>query len=38
VKREIRRLKERGAIERVGSDKTGFWKVLKEAEDEKRDG
>jgi predicted HTH transcriptional regulator len=33
VKREIKRLKECGAIERVGSDKTGCWKVLKVSEE-----
>ena len=29
VKREIKRLKDCGYIERVGSDKTGYWRVLK---------
>ncbi len=28
TKREIKKLKEQGVIERVGSDKTGSWKVL----------
>jgi len=32
VKREIKRLKEIGVIERVGSDKAGNWKVLKDIE------
>ncbi|MCL1905121.1 MAG: Fic family protein [Methanomassiliicoccaceae archaeon] len=29
VKRETKRLKENGTIERVGSDKTGHWRILK---------
>jgi fido (protein-threonine AMPylation protein) len=29
IKRELKRLKDNGEIERVGSDKTGYWKVLK---------
>ena len=29
VKREIKRLKDSGCIERVGSDKTGYWRVIK---------
>ena len=28
VKRALASLKEKGLIERVGSDKTGYWKVL----------
>ena len=28
VKRRIKKLKERGNIERVGSDKAGYWKVI----------
>lgn len=28
VKRVLESLKEKGLIERVGSDKTGYWKVL----------
>lgn len=28
VKRRIRGLKEKGIIERIGSDKTGYWKVI----------
>jgi len=32
VKREIKRLKEQGTIERIGSDKTGYWKVLKDVD------
>jgi len=32
VKREIRRLKECGAIERIGSDKAGRWKILKDVQ------
>jgi ATP-dependent DNA helicase RecG len=28
VKRKIKILKERGQIERVGSDKTGYWKTI----------
>lgn len=30
VKRKIKNLKERKIIERIGSDKTGYWKILKE--------
>ena len=29
VKRKIKNLKEEGIIERIGSDKTGYWKILK---------
>ena len=29
IARNIKSLKEKGFIERVGSDKTGYWKVLK---------
>ena len=29
VKRHIKKLKENGKIERIGSDKTGYWKVRK---------
>lgn len=29
VKRKIKELKEQKMIERVGSDKTGYWKVIK---------
>jgi len=32
VKREIKRLKECGTIERTGSDKTGHWKISKDVE------
>jgi predicted HTH transcriptional regulator len=28
VKRKIKVLKERGIIERIGSDKTGYWKII----------
>jgi predicted HTH transcriptional regulator len=28
VKRELKHLKDSGKIERIGSDKTGEWKVL----------
>ena len=28
VKRKIKNLKEQGIIERVGSDKTGYWKAI----------
>lgn len=28
VKRVLASLKEKGLIERIGSDKTGYWKVL----------
>lgn len=28
VRRRIKRLKEEGAIERVGSDKTGYWRII----------
>ena len=28
VKRKIKELKEQGIIERVGSDKTGYWKII----------
>ena len=28
VKRKIKDLKEQGIIERVGSDKTGYWKLI----------
>jgi Predicted transcriptional regulator containing an HTH domain and an uncharacterized domain shared with the mammalian protein Schlafen len=28
VKRKIKDLKEQGIIERVGSDKTGYWKII----------
>ena len=28
AKRKIKELKEKGMIERVGSDKTGFWKII----------
>ena len=28
VKRKIRKLKEQGIIERIGSDKTGYWKII----------
>ena len=27
VKRKIKNLKEQGIIERIGSDKTGYWKI-----------
>jgi ATP-dependent DNA helicase RecG len=29
VKRKIKDLKEKGIIERIGSDKVGYWKVIK---------
>lgn len=29
VRRKIRALRNQGKIERIGSDKTGFWKILK---------
>ena len=29
VKRELKRLKDSGQIERIGSDKTGKWKIVK---------
>ena len=29
VKRKIKKLKEKSIIERVGSDKTGYWKIIK---------
>ncbi len=28
AKRKIKDLKERGIIERIGSDKTGYWKII----------
>jgi predicted HTH transcriptional regulator len=28
AKRKIKELKEKGIIERTGSDKTGFWKII----------
>jgi len=28
VKRKIKSLKEQGIIERIGSDKTGYWKII----------
>ena len=28
AKRKIKELKEKGKIERTGSDKTGFWKII----------
>lgn len=28
VRRQIKELKEKGAVERIGSDKTGHWKIL----------
>lgn len=28
VKRRIRGFKEKGVLERIGSDKTGYWKVI----------
>ena len=28
VKRKIKNLKEQGIIERIGSDKTGYWKII----------
>ncbi|MDA3852834.1 MAG: helix-turn-helix domain-containing protein, partial [Bacteroidales bacterium] len=30
VKRKIKDLKEKGMIERVGSDKTGYWRVIEQ--------
>ncbi|MBS1571218.1 MAG: winged helix-turn-helix transcriptional regulator [Bacteroidetes bacterium] len=30
VKRKIKQLKEQEKIERIGSDKTGYWKIIKE--------
>ncbi len=32
IKRKIKDLKDRKIIDRIGSDKTGYWKVLKEDE------
>lgn len=29
IKRNIKELKEKGYIERIGSKKTGYWKVIK---------
>ncbi len=29
VKRKIKKLKEKGYIDRIGSDKTGYWKIIK---------
>ena len=28
VKRKIKQIKEQGIIERIGSDKTGYWKII----------
>ena len=28
VKRKIKNLKEQGIIKRIGSDKTGYWKII----------
>ena len=28
VKRKIKALKEKGLIEQIGSDKTGYWKII----------
>jgi len=28
VRRRIKNLREKGIIERIGSDKTGYWKVM----------
>jgi biotin operon repressor len=28
VKRKIKELKEKGTVERIGSDKTGYWKII----------
>ena len=28
IKRKIKALKEQGMIERIGSDKTGYWKII----------
>ena len=33
IKRKIKDLKDRKVIERIGSDKTGSWKILKEDEE-----
>lgn len=30
VRRKIKELKEQGKLERIGSDKTGYWKIIKE--------
>ena len=30
IKRNIKELKERGYIERIGAKKTGYWKILKD--------
>ena len=30
AKRKIKELKEKGIIERIGSDKTGYWKIIKQ--------
>ena len=32
VSRILRKLKEKGLIERVGSDKSGYWKVIEAVE------
>ena len=31
AKRKIKELKEKGTIERIGSDKTGYWKIIEPA-------
>lgn len=30
AKRKIKELKEKGIIERIGSDKTGYWKIIEQ--------
>lgn len=30
AKRKIKELKEKGAVERIGSDKTGYWKIIEQ--------
>jgi predicted HTH transcriptional regulator len=30
IKRHIQKLKKMGIVERIGSDKTGFWKIIKQ--------
>ena len=30
AKRKIKGLKEKGIVERIGSDKTGYWKIIEQ--------
>jgi predicted HTH transcriptional regulator len=32
IRRKLKKLKEKGVIERVGSDKTGYWKITETSE------